>query len=141
MKITVSQYFGAKIGHPDATQATVSNAIELLDRVNALLEHAAAGRAYQGCIDPDTGTQISGSPGGKGDGGFRLSTATTGASNSKHKRGQAVDVYDPLGDLDFWLNDAILVSFELYREAPEKTSGWCHLQSVPPGSGKRTFYP
>jgi len=52
-----------------------------------------------------------------------------------------VDVYDPFGDLDFWLNDAILERFELYREAPEKTSGWCHLQSVPPGSGKRTFYP
>src|SRR3990167_3806030 len=60
--------------------------------------------------------------------------------------GKELELYwvidDPAVAESLGLQEAfVLERFELYREAPEKTSGWCHLQSVPPGSGKRTFYP
>jgi hypothetical protein len=50
-------------------------------------------------------------------------------------------VYDPSDKLDSWLTDAKLESYGLFREDPDWTKGWVHLQSVPPVSGKRTFQP
>ena len=61
--------------------------------------------------------------------------------NSKHRSAQAVDVYDPAGALDGWLTDDKLVKFGLFREHPDDTPGWCHLQSVGPRSGNRVFVP
>jgi hypothetical protein len=138
--ITVEQYFGPKIFHADATIGRRANATVLLSRVNAALVWVSS-QGYQNDIDPDTGTQISGSKGGAGDGGFRLQGATTGKKRSKHKEGLAVDVYDPLDLLDGLFTDAILAKFDLYREAPDATKGWIHLQSAAPTSGKRTFNP
>lgn len=114
-------------------------ATELLFRVNALLDNAEHEGPFKRAIDPDTGTEISGSRGGAGDGGFRLPTATTGAAKSSHKEAKAVDVFDPGGKLDGWLTDERLEVYGLYREAPESTFGWCHLTIRPPHSGKRTF--
>jgi len=139
--ITIEQYFGAKISSPDATPERQANAAATLKNVNDLLEFANGAAAYDFWIDPDTGTQISGAKGGAGDGGFRLSGSATGAVNSKHKLGAAVDVYDPHNTLDDWLTDEILALYGLYREAPGSTPGWCHLQSIPPGSGRHTFQP
>lgn len=136
MSITVEQYFQAK-PHTPEQDALAQN---LLETVNELLDEAqTAGIAQSIC--PNTGTQISGSKGGSGDGGFRLTTATTGAPNSSHKEARAVDVYDPQGHLDGWLDDAILEKYGLYREAPNSTFGWCHLTTRPPHSGHRTFNP
>lgn len=139
--ITLPDYFGTKAHHQDATAARFANADILLERVNRLLEAAKADGAYDDEIDPDTGTQISGSRGGSGDGGFRLQGSTTGRTKSRHKEGQAIDIYDPDESLDDWILDATLEQFDLAREHPGATHGWCHLQSVLPPSGKRTFIP
>jgi hypothetical protein len=139
--ISVEEYFGIKGKHPDCTQPRRTNAVQLLSRVNTLLMRAAEEGAYLWVEDPDTGSCISGSRGGSGDGGFRLSTATTGRPGSSHKEGQGVDVYDPDNDLDEWITDEILEQSGLYREHPDHTPGWCHLQTRAPGSGRRTFLP
>jgi Peptidase M15 len=76
----------------------------------------------------------------------KLNAATPGAAlNSKHMLGQAIDLADPDGDLDDWLtSEAGLLALEeygLWMEHPAATKGWAHLQSVPPKSRKRVFYP
>ena len=139
--ITIEQYFGEKILSADATPERLDNAEELLIRVNGLLAQAYADEGYFNDLDPDTGTQISGSKGGAGDGGFRLQKSKTGAKNSKHKDADAVDVFDSGNVLDDWLTDKILEVHSLYREAPSATPGWCHLQKSSPGSKRRTFNP
>lgn len=137
--ITTAQYFfnpSIKESKPHST-ADEENAQLLLDRVNAMLSDL--GWDYP--VDPDTGCSISGSKGGSGDGGYRMSTTTTGKSGSKHKTAHAVDVYDPKNELDDLLTDELLTSCGLYREHPDDTPGWTHLQDVPPGSGRHTFKP
>ena len=135
--ITLQQYFGGKEHTPDQEQC----AIYLLNHVNALLDAAHEAGAYDYEIDPDTGTQISGSKGGSGDGGFRLPASTTGSPTSSHKEAKGVDVYDPQGRLDAWITRKILIKYNLYREHPDKTLGWMHLTTRCPGSGCRTFLP
>lgn len=138
--ITVDDYFGWKLGHVDATPTRKANANRLLLAVtNLLTDYVVAGFKLE--IDPDTGTLISGSKGGAGDGGFRLQLSTTGRGKSNHKEGCAIDLYDPKNSLDMWITDLILVKHGLYREHPDDTPGWCHVQIVPPGSGRRTFRP
>lgn len=139
--ISLPDYFGAKFDHPECTEVMKDNARTLLGRVNAMLDEARDAGVYKDWIDPDTGTRISGSKGGSGDGGFRLSTSTTGAAGSQHRKARAVDVYDPNNLLDGWVNDVILARHGLYREHPRVTRAWCHLQSVAPKSGRRTFQP
>lgn len=139
--ITQAQYFNVKIGNPEITERVEACSDLLLARVNALLEWAEGEGGYEPMYDNDTDSQISGSRGGDGDGGFRLSNSKTGAKLSAHKRGCGVDVYDPLDSLDENLNDDILANFGLYREHPSSTPGWCHLQTIAPGSGNRTFRP
>ena len=136
--ITADEYFGAKTHSDEQTKA----ADGLLEKVNALLDSVIW--AYP--IDPDTGTSISGVKGGAGDGGFRLPDSKTGAAKSKHKLAHAVDVFDPDNILDASLTDELLKEFGLFREHPDATNGWCHLQDLPPGAwrmdnDKRTFYP
>jgi hypothetical protein len=109
--------------------------------------YEATGRAP--VIDPDTGTEISGSRRGRGDGGFRLETSTTGRAFSAHKEARAVDDYDPDNAFDRWLNEFEfgegqndkLEEHGLYREHPQSTNTWCHLTTRAPPSGKRTYYP
>lgn len=72
--------------------------------------------------------------------------ATAGAApNSKHMTGQACDVYDPDGDLDEWLmtpdGQQALEEIGLWMESPSATKGWAHVQTIPPRSGNRVFYP
>lgn len=142
--ITVEQYFGKKLSSPFASVFSsaqmVENATGLLEKVNRCLTDFGLIHG-EVTIDPDTGTQISGSKGGNGDGGFRLPDSTTGKAGSKHKVAHAVDVHDPKGNLDGWLDDRLLTLYGLYREHPDSTPGWAHLQDIPPGSGHRTFYP
>jgi hypothetical protein len=145
--ITLTQYFGKKFDHPDATAERKANASSLLLRVRDLLVDARAAGVPTYRIDPDTGTSISGAKGGDGDGGFRLQSSKTGAPNSTHKNGQAVDVYDPDNELDKWLDqfetgnggNSMLIKHGLYREHGDDTPGWAHLQNKPPASGKRTY--
>lgn len=65
--------------------------------------------------------------------------------NSKHMTAQAIDLADPDGDLDDWLmspdGQAVMADIGLWHEHPSATKGWAHVQTVPPKSGRRTFYP
>lgn len=143
--ITLEAYFGAK--PHDAEQEIMAD--DLLTRVNALIAEAEASVEFTSTVCPNTGTQISGSKGGTGDGGFRLPTATTGSPKSSHKQAKAVDVFDPLDKLDEWLDkyehgvgdNRMLAKHGLYRESPAHTPTWCHLQTRVPLSGRRTFNP
>lgn len=64
---------------------------------------------------------------------------------SLHLRCQAVDLYDPDGDLDEWLlsegGQRVLADLGLWHEHPAATKGWAHVQTRPPLSKRRTFYP
>lgn len=131
--ISLSDYFGPWLGHPDATPDRVDNAEFLLEHVNRLL--SAYGKPLP--INPNTKTNISGAT----FGGFRPQSCPQGAPGSSHKDGEGVDVYDPDNALDDWLTDGILAAYGLYREAPDATPGWCHLTRRAPKSGKRTFRP
>lgn len=70
------------------------------------------------------------------------------AVRSKHITCQAIDLYDPDGDLDDWLltqatapRGGVLGELGLWLEHPAATKGWAHVQTVPPGSRRRVFYP
>lgn len=134
--ITLEEYAGKWLDHADFTQECKDKAEVLLRQVCLLL--AAAERSG---IDikknPVTDSLVSGTQ----YGGFRPQSCPIGASKSSHKTGEAVDIYDPTGKIDDWINDAILTQYNLYRESPAYTKGWCHLSTKPPKSGKRTFIP
>jgi hypothetical protein len=68
-------------------------------------------------------------------------TQAGGAKRSTHLTCEAVDIKDPGNGLDQWLdsNHAKLVECELWREAPDRSPGWCHLDIRPRKS--RTFNP
>jgi hypothetical protein len=138
--ITIEQYFRWP-GHEPILKPYepyhMDAAIVLLANVN----HMLAQLDWPYPIDPDTGCSISGAKGGRGDGGFRLATAATGAPMSAHKKAHAVDVSDPGDALDSILNDELLEDYGLYREHQDATIGWTHLQDLPPASKRRTFYP
>jgi hypothetical protein len=65
------------------------------------------------------------------------------ATHSRHMTGEAIDLEDKDGRLDDWClqNPEVLVQLGLWQEHPTATVGWCHVQTVPPRSGHRVFYP
>lgn len=111
----------------ELTIETLANATELLRRVNDMMDVFGEDRAVRSGWRPS-----------------EVNAATPNAAPfSKHMTGQAVDLDDPEGDLDQWCLDHanVLARLGLWQEFPGATKGWCHLQSVPPKSGKRCFYP
>ncbi len=149
--ITVEQYFhNPRTGQekPHTGEQTAA-AFQLLERVNALLDEYHSDTENPEAICQPTGCEISGVAGGAGDGGFRAPDSTTGAPKSSHREARAVDVYDPGNRVDKWLDifegpngaNEKLAQYELYREHPDATQGWCHLSTKAPGSGRRTFRP
>lgn len=79
--------------------------------------------------------------------GWRPALINAGVPNaapkSKHMMALAGDVFDPDGVIDEWNMDhlAELETAGLWMEHPSATKSWSHLQSVPPRSGNRVFYP
>jgi hypothetical protein len=74
----------------------------------------------------------------------QVNATTPGAAKrSLHMTCEAVDLEDADGQLDDWCLDhpEVLQEIGLWQEHPAATKGWCHLQVVPPRSGKRVFYP
>jgi hypothetical protein len=65
------------------------------------------------------------------------------AKKSNHIMCLACDFKDLDGSLDEWClqNLDILEECGLYLESPMHTPNWCHLQAIPPKSGKRIFIP
>lgn len=124
--LTVDEYLRQ---HAKIWPTSVQDAASILiPKVNALLNDPD-------CPSPDAGLRS----------GYRPPAFNAGVSgaapNSKHMTGHAVDVNDNDGALDAWLTDEILERYGLYRELPDATVTWCHLQDLPPGSGRRTFHP
>ena len=112
--------------------------IKLLPVINGLIEHLQ-NRGIIFSINPNTSSIISGST----LGGFRPQTTSVGAAKSNHKKGLAVDIYDPQKDIGKWClnNESILAEFDVFVEHPNYTNNWCHFQVVPPASGRRIFIP
>lgn len=135
--ITLEQYFGDK-EHPAEHE---ENARLLLDAVNRLLSDAEKDGVYTPDRDPDTGTQISGSKYGMGDGGYRTPDSVTGAPSSMHRSGNGVDVYEVRRKLVRWLDWGRLEKYGLYIEHPNYTSTWIHFQRIGPKSGNRVYIP
>lgn len=131
-EITLEEYFNGF----DHTQEHTESAAELLKRVNALIKYAIE-CGVKVAVNKKTGCIIS----GEKYGGFRPQDCPIGAPKSSHKIAKSVDIYDASGSLDAWITDAILVKFDLYRENPDHTAGWCHLSTHAPKSGRRTFIP
>jgi len=145
MNVTLDQYFGTYAKHPDATPGKWAVADVMLDRVNRMLEYACECGLIL-AINPHTNSLVS----GETNGGFRPMNCPVGAPASKHKMARAVDVYDPGNRLDDWLTtfdsedgkrNSMLEKYGLWRESPDDTETWLHLQDLPPKSGRRTFRP
>jgi hypothetical protein len=111
----------------DLTTHISDNAATTLKRANQLLEKFGETRSINSGWRPPA-----------------VNAGTPGAAvASKHMTGEAVDLSDPEGDLDAWCldNPEVLVTIGLWQEHPASTKGWCHVQTVPPKSGNRVFYP
>ena len=137
--ITTLQYFRSKVHPPEHA----ANGVKLLAQVNLCLHKSNEDGAYDFWIDPDTNSQISGSKGGAGDGGYRAADSRTGGATSPHRIASAVDVFDPDRQLAQWCvkNKAALVELGLWCEDFRWTPGWVHLQCIQPKSGKRIYIP
>ncbi len=136
--IRIDQYWGPHTGHSEITEEIKKNASELLESVNQLmLEAQEDGVGFT--INPKTKSYIS----GNGNGGFRPSDSTVGASKSKHKTGNAVDIYDPDREFASWIlaHKGKMADAGLYTEDFRYTPVWVHLQNIAPGSGLLVFRP
>lgn len=137
--ITLAQYAGIHAvtddwkNHPER----ITDAKELLRRVNAMLYTLSQIQVYDNKINPKTNSQIS----GETFGGFRPQSCPIGAPESSHKVGMGIDVFDPKDILDDYLDKhpEYLAQYDLYRELAKSTPGWCHLQTRK--TSKRTFKP
>ena len=140
--ITFADYFmGRRETHPlDLTPSIETEAQRTVDLANELLA-AALADGIEVEINPGTGSQVSS--------GWRppgVNSNTPGAAtNSKHMTGQAIDLNDHNGKFKAWLmtgaGQAALMRIGLWMEAPASTPTWAHVQSKPPGSGRRVFNP
>lgn len=139
--ITLADYIGkheARYSHLLSVddRANGARTVELL---NAMLVLAKAGGVSLEA-NPDTGSILSS---GWRPGPYN-STVPNAKRRSNHILLKAGDLYDPDGDLDEWClvnADSVLRDLGLWLEHPAATKGWCHLQTVPPRSGRRVFYP
>jgi hypothetical protein len=138
VEITLAQYFGPYLSHPDATPEAKANAAALLAKVNDLYAHAT----LDGCTlstNPATDSGVSGA----GHGGFRPRDCAVGAPSSTHKTGHGVDRYDPQRQFAAWClaHPIELAKRGLHMEDPRWTPTWVHLQDVPPSSGRIVYIP
>jgi hypothetical protein len=126
--------FGHLLGHDLRHNAGVT--VEVANKLLVLAK--TAGVSLE--ASPRTGSIVSS--------GWRppaVNSSVPGAAvRSKHLSCQAIDLYDPDGDLDEWclaVAETALRDLGLWLEHPAATKGWCHVQTVPPRSGRRVFYP
>lgn len=141
--ITLADFFmGRREQFPLAMSPSIEReALRTVEIVNKLLAQAVGYGVDLTHKHPQTGTLVAS--------GWRppaINSATPNAApNSKHMTGQALDVYDPDGELDDWLmtgeGQAALTALGLWLEHPSATRGWSHLQTIPPRSGRRVFWP
>lgn len=133
--ITLQEYLNGyeQIYPEELTPEIRAHAEETVARVNALIS--------------ELGTIETNKRGSVVNSGWRppqINAQTKGAATkSKHMTGEACDLYDPEGALDEWCleHPDKLDEIGLWQEHPSATKGWLHVQTVPPKSGKRVFYP
>lgn len=139
--LSKEQYLGVHAKSADLTPARLANIDRLLKAANRLMMLGIqVGIIFP--TNPKTKSQIS----GETFGGFRPQSCTIGAKNSAHKEGLAVDIYDPIGNIDTWLMESpeamkLYEELGIYFEHPSATIGWSHWSIKKPLSGKRFFYP
>lgn len=136
--ITLEEYAGPHIDCPDWTPNCQIKA-GLLLHACAMLEQDMLNDGVVFPINPNTGSGVS----GETFGGFRPQDCPIGAPDSAHKTGEAVDRYDPTGELDVWLmaHQDKLLEYGIYIEHPSATTGWSHWSTRAPRSGHHVFYP
>lgn len=130
IQLTLSDYFmGRDITHAhELDEALRCNAGRTIARVNELLREIGAAR-----------TRV--------NSGWRphsINAAVPNASaRSRHLTCEAIDLRDDDGALDAWCMGHLdrLERVGLWLEHPDATPGWCHVQTVPPRSGRRVFMP
>ena len=128
--LTLADYFmGRDVVHcAELTPELRFNAACTVERANALLQRAG------------TATRIVNS-------GWRPravnATVPNASVRSRHITCQAIDLCDEGDGLDAWCmaNLPVLAVLGLWLEHPSATPGWCHVQTVPPRSNRRVFYP
>lgn len=145
--ITVEQYwFGRDKKYPaDFTPAVQANGAETVRRVSLLLAAAAKDDVHPG-IDQITKTEVAGP--------WRPAAENARTANagklSTHITGEGIDIQDKRDrQLARWClrNLKVLEVLGLWMEDPQWTAGknnddpWVHLQTKPPGSGKRVYVP
>jgi hypothetical protein len=111
----------------ELTDELRTNASRVVERINEFLRHAACAGVVTSGWRPHA-----------------INAVVPNASpRSKHLSCEAIDLDDPNDALDAWCLDnlAVLESIGLWLEHPDATPGWCHLQIVPPRSGRRVFMP
>lgn len=127
--ITLEQYFmGRDAEHAaELTEPLKRNAETMVARANALLRQACiACGVNSGWRPPRVNAQV-----------------PNASPRSRHITCEAIDLADPDDRLDAWCMDnlRVLEAIGLWLEHPDATPGWCHLQIVPPRSGRRVFEP
>lgn len=133
--ITSEDYFEKTSKIEEPSDEIRANADDLLERVNALFDDIVNTYGLHQFENPEVRS------------GWRPAsynaTVPNAAPNSKHITGQAVDISDNEGELDEFLfaRTTLLIKHGLYMEHPLSTKSWCHLQSIPPRSGNRVFFP
>jgi hypothetical protein len=125
--ISVAEYYMGRDKKYPLTDELRANAEEIVHKVNSLLLQFGEPRKVTSGWRPP-----------------QVNAATPGAAKrSLHMTCEAVDLEDADGQLDDWCLERpeVLQQLNLWQEHPAATKGWCHLQVVPPRSGKRVFYP
>ncbi|MPZ45537.1 MAG: hypothetical protein GEV05_19530 [Betaproteobacteria bacterium] len=127
--ITLAEYFmGRDAEHgSELTEQLMRNADAMVTRANMLLERACVACAVNSGWRPRA-----------------VNTQVPNASpRSRHLTCEAIDLADPDDRLDAWCmrNLEVLEAIGLWLEHPDATPGWCHVQIVPPRSGRRVFEP
>lgn len=142
MRIDLQQYLAgrAEIYPGEFTDEVKKNAEDTVGKVNSLLAVLEAqGVSLE--AHPRTMSMVSS--------GWRPpqinGQVKNAAPKSKHMTAQACDIYDPEGEIDDYLisegGQRVLASLGLWLEHPSATKSWSHVQTVPPRSGRRVFYP
>jgi len=137
--ITVRQYYMNRDieFRMELTDELRRNAETTVARANTLLNHALNDRVYLIMNSQKSFVRS----------GWRPPVINRATANSaplsKHMTCEAIDIEDIEGELDEWCMEhlSILEEVGLWLEHPSATKSWCHLQTKPPRSGKRVFYP
>lgn len=135
--LTLADYYKGRdrLFASELTPEIAQNAKLTLERVNLLLQrfYATHPRAARRTINS----------------GWRPAAVNrkvqNAAKRSHHLTARACDLSDDDGALDRWLMTAlgqrVLEHCGLWMEHPDATPRWCHVQIVPPKSGRRVFHP